>query len=177
METVQQNGRFTLFSIKFLSIYSILYVNSLENCAYKLWRQGLQWIFASKSVLSSSTGNECFKALDLRGRLCISGFCTDECMEGSQELTGLVTLILWLCILEQQTFPALKSKFFYLYKREQREIIEKSHQTLPKWEDRKQYGRQQRGRLRDYYEVIRNRGCEIVVKDKREKSKLICYNN
>ena len=25
METVQQNGRFTLFSIKFLSIYSILY--------------------------------------------------------------------------------------------------------------------------------------------------------
>ena len=26
METVQQNGRFTLFSIKFLSIYSILYV-------------------------------------------------------------------------------------------------------------------------------------------------------
>lgn len=38
-----------------------------------------------------------------------------------------------------QTFPALKSKFFYLYKREQREIIEKSHQTLPKWEDRKQW--------------------------------------
>ena len=27
METVQQNGRFTLFSIKFLSIYSILYGN------------------------------------------------------------------------------------------------------------------------------------------------------
>jgi len=26
METVQQNGRFTLFSSKFLSIYSILYV-------------------------------------------------------------------------------------------------------------------------------------------------------
>ena len=26
METVNQNGRFTLFSIKFLSIYSILYV-------------------------------------------------------------------------------------------------------------------------------------------------------
>ena len=25
METVQQNGRFTLFSIKLLSIYSILY--------------------------------------------------------------------------------------------------------------------------------------------------------
>ena len=25
METVQQNGRFTLFSSKFLSIYSILY--------------------------------------------------------------------------------------------------------------------------------------------------------
>ena len=28
METVQQNGRFTLFSSKFLSIYSILYGNT-----------------------------------------------------------------------------------------------------------------------------------------------------
>ena len=27
METVQQNGRFTLFSSKFLSMYSILYVS------------------------------------------------------------------------------------------------------------------------------------------------------
>ena len=32
METVQQNGRFTLFSSKFLSIYSILYGwNGLEE--------------------------------------------------------------------------------------------------------------------------------------------------
>ena len=31
METVQQNGRFTLFSSKFLSIYSILYVYTPEH--------------------------------------------------------------------------------------------------------------------------------------------------
>ena len=29
METVQQNGRFTLFSSKFLSIYSILYAKNI----------------------------------------------------------------------------------------------------------------------------------------------------
>ena len=35
METIQQNGRFTLFSSKFLSIYSILYdykLNPLRKC-------------------------------------------------------------------------------------------------------------------------------------------------
>ena len=31
METVQQNGRFTLFSSKFLSIYSILYDSGAPN--------------------------------------------------------------------------------------------------------------------------------------------------
>ena len=41
METVQQNGRFTLFSSKFLSIYSILYVynrsSSLIAIIFKAW--------------------------------------------------------------------------------------------------------------------------------------------
>ena len=42
METVQQNGRFTLFSSKFLSMYSILYVSDLLNVhtdSYILHRQ------------------------------------------------------------------------------------------------------------------------------------------
>ena len=36
METVQQNGRFTLFSSKFLSIYSILYGSSSLKTGVKL---------------------------------------------------------------------------------------------------------------------------------------------
>ena len=46
METVQQNGRFTLFSIKFLSIYSILYV-------YKYW----SWRLHKKNVFFFSCEN------------------------------------------------------------------------------------------------------------------------
>ena len=34
METVQQNGRFTPYSIKFLSIYSILYGNIFKTSLY-----------------------------------------------------------------------------------------------------------------------------------------------
>jgi len=35
METVQQNGRFTLFSIKFLSIYFVLYVRNTYLILHK----------------------------------------------------------------------------------------------------------------------------------------------
>ena len=41
METVQQNGRFTLFSSKFLSIYSILYAHNTEQRIFRFGKHGL----------------------------------------------------------------------------------------------------------------------------------------
>ena len=44
METVQQNGRFTLFSSKFLSIYSILYwIHLFENRGQTSNKTVIQW--------------------------------------------------------------------------------------------------------------------------------------
>ena len=56
METVQQNGRFTLFSSKFLSIYSLLYVLIsiyLQPYSVKLWHFKLT-LFKRKQFMNHS---------------------------------------------------------------------------------------------------------------------------
>ena len=53
METVQQNGRFTLFSSKFLSIYSILYGKSQE-----MYRPGTTILIDASNLCTAVGGDQ-----------------------------------------------------------------------------------------------------------------------
>ena len=68
METVQQNGRFTLFSIKFLSIYSILYGSIMNWTCHSLIGRSIEItltvslmkIFMNKSHVFKTKSNSKF---------------------------------------------------------------------------------------------------------------------
>ena len=58
METVQQNGRFTLFSSKFLSIYSILYGKNPGKMHIILYKGvGCLYIFENDIIISDVGSN------------------------------------------------------------------------------------------------------------------------
>ena len=64
METVQQNGRFTLFSFKFLSIYSILYVFTPKHFLFFLYKclNSLLIVFSERAL---NIENEKFLAFSI----------------------------------------------------------------------------------------------------------------
>ena len=62
METVQQNGRFTLFSSKFLSIYSILYAyNMIKLFGTYLMTYNMIKLFRTFLITYHMIIRKCFK--------------------------------------------------------------------------------------------------------------------
>ena len=60
METVQQNGRFTLFSSKFLSIYSIIYVQK------SWWPTNKKDLISKKKIEGNGCQLVCFDMMKMR---------------------------------------------------------------------------------------------------------------